>query len=77
MCGGERVGDRGYFIQPTVFADVQDDMKIAQEEIFGPVMSIIPFKSVDEVVDAGQPHQLWLGGGRVDPRHQESARDRE
>src|SRR5580700_461601 len=50
VCGGERVGDRGYFVQPTVFADVQDDMKIAEEEIFGPVMSIIPFKSVDEVV---------------------------
>jgi aldehyde dehydrogenase (NAD+) len=51
VCGGDRVGDRGYFIEPTVFADVQDDMKIAQEEIFGPVMSIIPFKSVDEVVE--------------------------
>src|ERR1700719_3430944 len=50
VCGGERVGDKGYFIQPTVFADVQDNMKIAKEEIFGPVMSIIPFKSVDEVV---------------------------
>jgi aldehyde dehydrogenase (NAD+) len=50
VCGGERVGDQGYFIQPTVFADVQDDMKIAKEEIFGPVMSIIPFKGVDEVV---------------------------
>ena len=50
VCGGERVGDRGYFIQPTVFSDVKDDMKIAKEEIFGPVMSIIPFKSVDEVV---------------------------
>jgi aldehyde dehydrogenase (NAD+) len=50
VCGGDRVGDKGYFIQPTVFADVQDDMKIAKEEIFGPVMSIIPFKSVDEVV---------------------------
>jgi len=50
VCGGERVGDQGYFIQPTVFADVNDDMKIAKEEIFGPVMSIIPFKSVDEVV---------------------------
>jgi aldehyde dehydrogenase (NAD+) len=50
VCGGGRVGDKGYFIQPTVFADVQDDMKIAREEIFGPVMSIIPFKSVDEVV---------------------------
>jgi len=51
VCGGSRVGDRGYFIQPTVFADVEDGMKIAQEEIFGPVMSIIPFKTVEEVVD--------------------------
>jgi len=51
VCGGERVGDRGYFIQPTVFSDVRDDMKIAQEEIFGSVMSIIPFKSLDEVID--------------------------
>jgi aldehyde dehydrogenase (NAD+) len=50
VCGGDRVGDRGYFIQPTVFADVQDDMKIAKEEIFGPVMSVIPFKNLDEVV---------------------------
>jgi aldehyde dehydrogenase (NAD+) len=51
VCGGERVGDRGYFIQPTVFADVQDSMKIAKEEIFGPVMSIIRFKNLDEVVE--------------------------
>jgi aldehyde dehydrogenase (NAD+) len=50
VCGGDRVGDRGYFVQPTVFADVQDEMKIAREEIFGPVMSIIPFKTADEVV---------------------------
>ncbi len=51
VCGGERVGDRGYFIQPTVFADVQDDMTIAREEIFGPVMSVIPFKNLEEVVE--------------------------
>jgi aldehyde dehydrogenase (NAD+) len=51
VCGGDRVGDRGYFVAPTVFADVQDDMKIAREEIFGPVMSIIPFKTAEEVVD--------------------------
>ncbi|MDJ0509297.1 MAG: aldehyde dehydrogenase family protein [Crocosphaera sp.] len=50
LCGGSRVGDRGYFIEPTVFADVQDGMKIAQEEIFGPVMSIIKFKDIDEVI---------------------------
>jgi aldehyde dehydrogenase (NAD+) len=65
VCGGERVGDRGYFIQPTVFSDVQDDMKIAKEEIFGPVMSIIPFKSLDEVVaranrtDYGLAAAVW------------------
>ena len=51
MAGGGRVGDKGYFIEPTVFADVHDDMKIAQEEIFGPVMSILKFKDIDEVVE--------------------------
>jgi aldehyde dehydrogenase (NAD+) len=50
LAGGKRFGDKGYFVEPTVFADVQDNMKIAREEIFGPVMSIIKFKSVDEVV---------------------------
>ncbi len=49
-CGGDRVGNRGYFIQPTVFADVEDGMKIAREEIFGPVMSIIPFRNLEEVI---------------------------
>jgi aldehyde dehydrogenase (NAD+) len=51
VAGGNRVGDKGYFIEPTVFADVQDNMKIAQEEIFGPVMSILKFKDIDEVVE--------------------------
>src|SRR5579871_3257890 len=50
LAGGNRVGDKGYFIEPTVFADVQDNMKIAQEEIFGPVMSILKFKDISEVV---------------------------
>jgi aldehyde dehydrogenase (NAD+) len=49
-CGGGSVGDRGYFIQPTVFADVKDDMTIAREEIFGPVMSIIKFRDIEDVV---------------------------
>ena len=49
--GGKRVGDKGYFIEPTIFADVKDDMKIAREEIFGPVMSILKFKDMDEVVE--------------------------
>jgi aldehyde dehydrogenase (NAD+) len=50
LAGGNRVGDKGFFIEPTVFANVQDDMRIAREEIFGPVMSIMKFKELDEVV---------------------------
>ncbi|KAB5531999.1 hypothetical protein DKX38_018669 [Salix brachista] len=43
-CGGQRFGSEGYFIQPTVFSNVQDDMLITQDEIFGPVQSILKFK---------------------------------
>lgn len=50
MTGGQRFGDRGYYIQPTVFSNVTDDMTIAKEEIFGPVMSIIKFKDMQEVI---------------------------
>jgi aldehyde dehydrogenase (NAD+) len=53
LTGGGRVGKLGYFIEPTVFAEVKDDQKIAQEEIFGPVMSVIPFKDIDEVIERG------------------------
>jgi aldehyde dehydrogenase (NAD+) len=51
LCGGNRVGDRGFFIEPTVFGDVADDMTIARDEIFGPVMSVMRFKSADEVIE--------------------------
>jgi aldehyde dehydrogenase (NAD+) len=61
-CGGERIGDRGYFVQPTVFADVQDHMKIANEEIFGPVMSIIPFRSLEEVITRANRTKYGLAG---------------
>lgn len=50
-CGGNRVGDKGFFIEPTVFSDVQDDMRIAKEEIFGPVMQIMKFKDMDELLE--------------------------
>ncbi len=49
VTGGARVGDRGYFIEPTIFADVGHEMRISQEEIFGPVLSVIPF---DDEADA-------------------------
>jgi aldehyde dehydrogenase (NAD+) len=62
-CGGERVGNRGYFIRPTIFADVQDDMKIAREEIFGPVMSVISFKDLDEVITRANRTDYGLAAG--------------
>jgi aldehyde dehydrogenase (NAD+) len=62
-CGGMRVGERGYFIQPTVFADVQDDMKVAREEIFGPVMSVIPFRNLDEVIARANRTNYGLAAG--------------
>ncbi|KAI7542311.1 Aldehyde, partial [Hortaea werneckii] len=51
--GGNRKGDKGYFIEPTIFSNVTEDMKIMQEEIFGPVCSISKFKTKDEVIKTG------------------------
>nr|AVR59243.1 aldehyde dehydrogenase 1 [Platynereis dumerilii] len=50
-CGGKRHGDKGYFIENTVFSDVTDDMRIAKEEIFGPVQQIIKFSDIDDVIE--------------------------
>ncbi len=50
VTGGKRVGNKGYFVEPTLFANVTDDMRIAREEIFGPVMSALKFKGVDEII---------------------------
>jgi len=63
VCGGGRVGERGYFIEPTVFSDVQDNMTIAQEEIFGPVQSIIKFRSIEEVVERANNTMYGLAAG--------------
>jgi aldehyde dehydrogenase (NAD+) len=49
--GGNRVGTKGFFIEPTVFTGVRDEMAIATDEIFGPVMSILPFNGVDEIIE--------------------------
>jgi len=61
LTGGNRVGSKGYFIEPTVFVDVKDDMKIAKEEIFGPVMSIMKFKDMDDVVKRANNTAYGLG----------------
>jgi len=49
LTGGERYGDRGFFVEPTIFDNVKDDMAIARDEIFGPVVSVLPFSGVEEV----------------------------
>jgi aldehyde dehydrogenase (NAD+) len=59
LTGGRRLGERGYYIEPTVFADVKDEMKIAKEEIFGPVMNVLRFKDLDEVLKRG--NQTFYG----------------
>ena len=51
LTGGTRFGDEGFFIEPTVFANVTDNMSIARDEIFGPVLSVLPFKNADEIIE--------------------------
>jgi phenylacetaldehyde dehydrogenase len=48
LCGGKRRGDSGYFVEPTVFVNTSPEMKVYQEEIFGPVVTVIPFKNIDD-----------------------------
>jgi aldehyde dehydrogenase (NAD+) len=50
VTGGARHGDRGFFVEPTIFDNVNDTMAIARDEIFGPVVSVLPFQQVDELV---------------------------
>jgi len=67
ISGGVRARDgelaRGYFVPPTVFADVQDTMSIAREEIFGPVLSAMRFQDIDEVVRRANATPFGLGSG--------------
>jgi aldehyde dehydrogenase (NAD+) len=49
--GGARRGERGFFVEPTIFDNVKDDMAIARDEIFGPVVSVLPFQRIDDLVD--------------------------
>ncbi|MBE1285099.1 MAG: 5-carboxymethyl-2-hydroxymuconate semialdehyde dehydrogenase [Rhodobacteraceae bacterium] len=60
--GGERVGDQGWFIRPTLFTNATNDMTIAQEEIFGPVLTSIRFKDEDEALELANDTQYGLTG---------------
>jgi phenylacetaldehyde dehydrogenase len=61
--GGARVGDHGYFVQPTVLTDTTPEMKVVREEIFGPVVCAIPFDSEEDVVDTGNATSFGLAAG--------------
>lgn len=67
VCGGKRVVEEGlengYYIQPTIFADVQNDMTIAREEIFGPVLSVIRYSSEEEAVEIANDSSYGLAAG--------------
>lgn len=61
--GGERAFEKGYFVQPTVFTNVTDDMTIVKEEIFGPVVVVLPFDSTEEVIERANHSSYGLAAG--------------
>ncbi|KAJ2952253.1 hypothetical protein O0L34_g4530 [Tuta absoluta] len=65
MVGGKRIGNKGYYVEPTIFADVRDDMAIAREEIFGPVQSILKFDTLEEVIDRANDTTYGLAAGII------------
>jgi aldehyde dehydrogenase (NAD+) len=62
LTGGKRVGDKGYYIEPTVFINANNRMRIAQEEIFGPVVTVLKFKNDKEAIDIANDSIYGLGG---------------
>ena len=77
IAGGERHGDKGYFVKPTVLVDTTDDMKVVKEEIFGPVVVATPFSDLDEIVEKSQRLDLRPRRRRLVERHQESQQNRQ
>lgn len=63
VAGGDKALEKGYFVRPTVFADVTDEMTIAKEEIFGPVVVVLPFDSTEEVIERANHTPFGLAAG--------------
>jgi phenylacetaldehyde dehydrogenase len=63
VVGGTRIGDKGYFVKPTVLVNTKENMKVVQEEIFGPVVTAIPFKDPDELVTKANDTVYGLAAG--------------
>ncbi|KAK8969939.1 Aldehyde dehydrogenase family 2 member C4 [Platanthera guangdongensis] len=65
LTGGKPCGEKGYFIEPTIFTDVKEDMLIAQDEIFGPVMCLMKFKTIEEAIEKANNTIYGLAAGVV------------
>ena len=63
VVGGQRKGTEGFFVEPTIFDNVTDNMSIAKDEIFGPVVSVLPFEGFDEMLDRANRTQYGLAAG--------------
>lgn len=63
VAGGEVPFEQGYFVSPTIFADVRDEMSIAKEEIFGPVISAMPYDDLDELINRANNSEYGLAAG--------------
>ncbi|WP_313799323.1 aldehyde dehydrogenase family protein [Cytobacillus sp.] len=63
LVGGEKPQEQGYFVSPTIFADVRDEMTIAKEEIFGPVISALPYEDLDELINRANNSEYGLAAG--------------
>lgn len=67
LTGGERITanglDKGFFMKPTIITNVTNEMRVAREEIFGPVLCVIPFSDEEEVIDMANDSEYGLGGG--------------
>ncbi|XP_020221618.1 aldehyde dehydrogenase family 2 member C4 [Cajanus cajan] len=65
LTGGNKVGNKGYYIQPTIFSNVKENMIIAQDEIFGPVLSLMKFKTMEEAIKSANNTKYGLAAGIV------------
>ncbi|CDW72210.1 betaine-aldehyde dehydrogenase [Stylonychia lemnae] len=65
LTGGKRIGNKGFFIEPALFADLNDDMTIVKEEVFGPVQQVLKFKTLDEAIQRANNTNYGLGAGII------------
>src|SRR5260370_41398005 len=63
VAGGKKLGDKGYFVEPTVLVNTKDNMRVVQEEIFGPVVAAIPFDDPEELMPRANDTVYGLAAG--------------